>query len=341
MNWLKQARTIVGTEGPVLLVVICGLLLGELGMRLVENRLSKDVAHLKSFEKIAADLNPYDADPGMRVLFLGNSMTRYGIDPFVFQQEFCKQSDRPIRSVKMNPDNTALADWDYAYRNFFSEEGRHPDVLVIGFEGGHLRDRPSNHPDRLARYYCDSDDWLRLMRFDLPSFEDRASFLVSSLSTMYSNRDRLQRRVLDAVIPEYRDSSQQLNRRQTSLAERTLPPPTYHRLKEFIDLVKSENVRLVLVAMPIAEKYELDPGLLELLKQEHVELVDARQVPGIVPEMFPDGIHMTEDASKLYTAYVADHLAGDASQMSGGPETEPSQTPAPQTGARQASAAQR
>jgi len=291
-------------------MVAAGLLLGEIAMQAVQNRLSIDVGHLRSFRSQADELISAAEHP--QVLFLGNSMTRHGIAPDVFEEEFSACTGVHPAVIKINPDNTALADWFYAYRNYFYKLEQAPDVVVLGFEGGHLRDRPTLHPGRLAQYYCQPDDWPELCRYDLKTFEERVSYRICSVSAMCSNRDRLQRRILDMLIPEYRDGSQQLNQRQTHLAEQKLPAPTYHRLQEFLEMVHSQHVTLVLVAMPIAAPYELDPELMQVIAKNRVRLLDCRNLPGIVPEMFPDGVHMTTHASLIYSRYLADQLSQES-----------------------------
>jgi len=304
---LQSIWNVVGTEFKVIAMVASGLLLGEIGMRCIQDRLSVDVGHLQSFRQKANELTTAPQHP--RILFLGNSMTRYGISTETFTKEFTARTGLQPATMKMNPDNTALADWFYAYRNYFFEPAQAPDVLVLGFEGGHLRDKPTAHPGRLAQYYCDANDWPELCRYDLKTFEDRAAYLVCTTSAMCSNRDRLQRRFLDTVIPGYRDGSQDLNVRQKTLAERKLPAPTYHRLREFLQMTRVQNVTVILASMPIATPYELDPELIHVLREEGIQLVDCQHIPGIVSQMFPDGVHMTGDASQIYSHYLADILA--------------------------------
>lgn len=296
------------TEVKVVLLVLAGLGLLEVGMRGIEARLSKDVAHLRAFPEIAESLEDETAPTDLKVLFLGNSLTRHGVAPEVFREEVGSQGVA-IATACVHPDNTALADWYYAYLNFFEREDRLPDVLIIGFEGGHLRDAPTRHPNRLARYYdCRTDNRDDLVRFDLPTFEDRAAFLLAGHSAMYSNRDRIERRVLDLLIPGYRDGIQQLNHYQVSETERRAPTPQYDRLRKLIEHTKRAGVDLILAAMPIADPYQLDAELLEVVAETGTRLIDCRNVPGMVPDMFPDGIHMTAEASQIYSSYLAHQL---------------------------------
>lgn len=313
LRTLREFCRIVGPEGKVIAMVAAGLVLGEIGMRAIQHRLSVDVGHLQSFHQRSDELN--DAPQHPHILFLGNSMTRYGVSTEAFSQELTARTGLLPATMKINPDNTALADWYYAYRNYFFEVQHAPEVLVIGFEGSHLRDKPTNHPGRLAQYYCDLNDWPELRRYDLKTFEDCAAYALCAMSAMCSNRDRLQRRILDTVIPGYRDGSQELNVRQSKLADSKLPPATYNRLREFLKMTREQNVTVILASMPIAQHYELDPELLKLLHAEQVQLIDCQNIPGIVPAMFPDGVHMTSDASLIYSRYLADVLAQQLSAV--------------------------
>jgi hypothetical protein len=309
-------------EAKVVAFLLAVLACGEVGMRFIESRLSKDVGHLQQLDSIAGELDArYSEDirgltpparqvtpPARRVVFLGNSLTRYGVVP----DEFCTAVESrvgcPVHAVKLTPDNTALADWYYAYRNFLSGQGRAPDVLVLGFEGGHLRDAPSIHTDRLGRYYCDWDDLDDLFAWDLPTFEDRARYLLGSKSAIISNRDRIERRVLDLVIPGYRDGIQELNRRLKSNQENALPAATYKRLASLLDLARDDGVQVVVAAMPVPQPYDVDATLTATIDRAGAVLVDCRDVPGVTPAMFPDGVHMNPEAATRYSRFLAEQM---------------------------------
>lgn len=297
-------------EAKVVATLALVLLASEAGMRLIEHRLSKDVAHLQSLSGIVDGLQPESAGNGLRVLFLGNSLTRYGVLPEEFRREAAIRPGEELRIVKMTPDNTAVADWSYAYRNFIRTAEHKPDLLVIGFEGDHLRDAPSKHTNRLGRYYCDWSDLPELCRYDLPTFEDRARYVAEANSALLSNRDRIERRVLDLVIPGYRDGIQELNNRRKTERRATAPPPTYERLRSLLADARQDGVTVVIAAMPVRTPYELDTALLATLDEGQARLIDCRDVPGIVPEMFPDGIHMNETAAVTYSRYLARQLTG-------------------------------
>jgi len=298
-------------ECRVVVAMLGLLLLSEAAMRLMESNLSKDVAHLKQFPQIAQDLTAHPTKH-TRVLFLGNSLTRYGIDVDVFQEEIRRYHGAPVQIAKVVPDNSQLADWSYAYRNFFHESQHPPEVLVIGFGFGnqHLADRPSSHPERLARYYCSLKDMKELCKWDLPDIESRLDYVVASGSVLYANRDRVQRWGFDRIIPEYRDGIQTLNELLQAASPKETSHVTFQRLRALIEDAQQDGVRVVLMALPIGIEYEFDPELLRLTAEKQVPVIDCRNVPGVTSDQLFDGLHLDPDGAKLVTRHLAQKLRG-------------------------------
>lgn len=306
-------RTLRHTETRVVLSLLALLGVCEASMRLYGVRLSKDIQHLEQLDEIAARIAAPASGGETRVLFLGNSLTRFGVDPEEFARAAAEQGLAPLRIEKIMPDNTALADWYYAYRAFFAAEDRAPDLLVIGFQGGHLRDAASQHPERLARFYCRPEDFPELCARDLLTFESRAGFGAASLSALICNRDRIESRVLARLIPGYEEGIQELNRRVRG-GESTIntAAPAYDRLRRLLDVAAEDGVRVVLAAMPVPQSYEIDPELPRLAAECGARLIDCRHVPGVSADMFPDGLHMDAGAARLYSRYLAGQLGRPA-----------------------------
>lgn len=300
-----MTRLFAHPEARVALCLLAVLGACEAGIRLSGSRLSKDVRHLEQFEEIAARISAPPRPGETRVLFLGNSLTRYGVDVDEFTRALTEAGQRRVRVERLMPDNTALADWYYAYRSFFADCGRAPDVLVIGFAGGHLDDAPSRHPERLARYYCRLKQWPELCRRDLLSMDSRTGFMLAGLSSLWCNRDRIESRVLDLVISGYQAGIQDLNRRLTRNLRRTPTAPTFDRLRQLLTAARRDGVEVILAAMPIPDSYDLPPELWRIAEEFGVRLIDCRRVPGITTEMFPDGLHMNAPAARLYTRFLA------------------------------------
>ncbi len=319
-----MTRLLAHSETRVVLCLLALLGAGEAGMRLYEGRLSKDVRHLETFEELAARISAPPQAGETRVLFLGNSLTRYGVDVAEFTREVAVSGRELVRVERLMPDNTAVADWYYAYRSYFADCDRAPDVLVIGFAGGHLNDAPSRHPERLARYYCRLSHLPELCRRDLLTVDARTGFALAGLSSLLCNRDRIESRALDLLIPGYQAGVQELNRRLTRrTAAPTRTPPTFHRLRQLLTLARGEGVEVLLAAMPVPQPYELAPELRQLADELGVRLIDCRRVPGVLPEMFPDGLHMDASAARLYTRFLARAWTASAPPV----ETEPDLAP--------------
>lgn len=287
------------------------LVVSETAMRLMESSLSKDVAHLKQFPEIAKHLTAHASDQ-TRVLFLGNSLTRYGIDAEVFQKELRLNRGTQVQVAKVVPDNSQLADWSYAYRNFFHNAQHPPELLVIGFGFGnqHLADRPSSHPERLARYYCTLNDVNELCRWDLPDMESRLDYVVASGSVLYANRDRVQRWGLDRIIPEYRTGIQTINEQLQNASPKEPSRATFHRLRALIEDAQQDGVRVVLMALPVGFEYEFDPQFLSLTAEKQVPVIDCRNVPGVTRAQLFDGLHLDPNGAKLVTRHLAQELQG-------------------------------
>jgi len=296
-----------GTEWRAVFMVASLFLLLELSIRIGGDSLSKDIAHLRSFPEIAQKLAGFDPENGTRILFLGNSLTRHGVDQNAFAETVKEEGGGAVQSVKMNPDNTDLADWFYAYRTRFSKPGIKPDVLIIGFEGIHLRDAPSRHPDRLAQYYCTWSDWPDLCKYDLKTFEDRVYFVLCKYSAAFGNRDRIQKRILDKLIPDYRAGMDELNsrRNKSKKNDKKKKPPSFEKLQKLIAIADAQGTKIILAAMPVPEAYEFDAEFLKVVENSSAVLIDCRTVPGITLPMFFDGLHMDEQAAKIYSSELA------------------------------------
>ncbi len=292
------------SELKVIGFVLCGMLVIELLMVTFENRLSNDVSHLKSFEIIAASLCD-EQSSATTVLFLGNSMTRHGFDEEAFLNAVRQSDHGEMKATRISPDNTALAEWYYIYENIFTDKDRTPDLMVIGFGDGHLIDHPSRHPNRLARYYFVRNHWDELTADDISSFEQQCEFVLAENSAAFANRDRIQRRLFSSIIPEYQTGMPEINDRLGQMISHIEQTPTYHRLHKLLSLAQKNGTRIVFVAMPTVDEYEVTSALLDIFAAEDVSFIDARNVTGIEPEMIPDGIHMNADAAGIYSKFLA------------------------------------
>jgi hypothetical protein len=222
----------------------------------------------------------------------------------------------PLSVGRVFPDATALPDWYYAFKHYFVDTNRLPDVLIVCFAAKDLQDELPPVPARLAHNYTSAKDIPELFSQDLRDFDNRADFLLADLSSSYANRMRVQTRVLDELIPNYRESAQRMNRAQKSVKNRAggdnkaaAPAPTYQRLERLMDLARKHNVRVIFVAMPLREEYALDPQIERTVEAAGMSFFDFRFVDGINEVSFFDEMHLTTGGAKVYSQFLARQLA--------------------------------
>ena len=76
-------------QHPELRVVACvlaALAIGECGMRAAGDRLSKDIRHLQELDEIAARAAAPAVEGETRIVCMGNSLTRFGVDVEEFER---------------------------------------------------------------------------------------------------------------------------------------------------------------------------------------------------------------------------------------------------------------
>lgn len=288
--------------GVVLLLLVCESLL-----RTMEVRLSLDVRHIREIPAIVERLRTAQ---GRRVLFLGNSLTRDGVDRDTIRQIVGAPAGEGLTLESIYPDDTALCDWYYVYRTFLANRQVAPDLVVVGFVTSQLADHAPVHPNRLAGY---PGGWATLpeaFRDDILDAGDRIQYLLASLSRLLVNQERLRTRLLDVFVPHYRDAAQVLNRATRSLAHKPQEraQPSYQRLRTFLQLVQTHGTKVVLVAMPVGYVYEIPEALAATVAAEGVLLLDLRHVAGLAEGDFPDGYHLSSAGAKIYSAALATSL---------------------------------
>ena len=291
-------------------MVAATLLVFECAMRMAGDALSVDMRHIREIPRLANELAA--ADP-IRMLFLGNSLTRQGFDAAVFVQTLQKNGTTPPEVRSVYPDDTTIVEWSALFQHYFPDADRVPDIVVIGFAGNHLSDATTVHPARLGRFCSSLSDLPRIFRYDVVDFEGRSEYLLAYASSVFGNRRRVPRRFFDLWVPHFRQARSEINRNlRTSSAKPTSDRiQSYTRLERFGRLLRAQNVRSIAVAMPLPKVYPLDAGLREALDAHGIELVDARKVPGISRASYRDGQHLNPSGARLYSEWLARRLAAD------------------------------
>ncbi len=304
-------------ELPVLLMVACVLLVTESAMRLMGTRLSRDLVQIQAIPAIAEELVGHSPQQ-VKILFMGNSLIREGVVAPLIEEQLCRTLHGPISVRRVTTDATGIPEWYYAFKQFFADAACVPDILILGFEGdggGHLSDQRQVFPNRLGQHFCQLADVPEAFEYDVKSLDQRVDFLAASMSCAYANRDRIQKRVLDLMIPDYQSAARHMNAMMANSDKglhkqaETEVVPEFHRLSRMIALAEENKVRLIFVAMPVPRQYSVDPALVHVASVHGIPLIDGRAVPGISADMFPDGYHMNQSAATTFSDFLAEQLA--------------------------------
>lgn len=294
-----EVRAIVGV---VLLLLAC-----EGFVRVAEVKISNDISHIREMPAIVERLRNANSP---RVLFLGNSLTRDGVDLQAIRQAVRATAEERLALEGIYPDDTTICDWYYVYRTFLVNRDVAPNLVVVGYIRSQLEDEASLRMGRLGAYFGGWSALSEAFRDDIPGVGDRIQYLISSVSLLFANRERIRDRLLDFIIPDYRRSARLLNgillRRSQKPQERN--QPTYQRLRRFIRLVQTNGTKLVLVAMPMPDPYPIADVLRSTVAGEGGMLLDLRYVSGLARTDFPDRYHLSPSGAKIYSSALATDL---------------------------------
>lgn len=297
-SWWRILRTPAFVFGVLLMV--------ELGLRLTEERLSLDVRHIRTMDEVVAEL---DESSGPTMLFIGNSLTRHGVDFDLVKEVLASSGAEEWSVAVIHPDDTMVLDWLYLYDRYVIEQDAVPDVVVIGFAAWHLDDRPVTRAQsyRLGRYFVSDRMLGDLVGNELSSLTERMNVLLARHSAAFAARERISRRIL-SLLPSFPDSAQRVNDLLQDARRGESSKKTFERLERLITLVQESGAELVFVAMPIRSGYDLDPELMRTLEGGGAHLIDLRSIPGLTADMFLDGLHLLPEGAELYSRHTASAL---------------------------------
>jgi hypothetical protein len=209
--------------------------------------------------------------------------------------------------LKINPDDSTLPDWYYLMRDLLNRKHFTPDVLVVSGLLQHLDDYALLHADRIADSYGGLKNTSEIFQHEIFGVEQRLTYIASSVSQFYANRERFRHRLLDVIIPHYNESANRINR-QLRAKEGKAVTRSYSRLSRFLDLCKHNGILPVVVALPVALPYPVDPEIKHTVESSGGVFLDLTQVQGLSSSHFPDLLHMDEQGSKLFSSALASSL---------------------------------
>lgn len=303
-----KLSTLLGSiETRVVFAVLALMALVDASLRLTDSRLSGNLAHVEAIPAIVADAG----QPQRRsLLVLGNSLTNNGVASDVVS---ARLSDLTV--AKVTPDATGLWDWQCLLdHQVIERQNVQFDTVVIGFAWHLLSDQSRVDASRLGSLYCELGDLGRAEGIGLHNSGDIGEFLAAKLLRTYALRDTLRNRFFQSSVPHYIEFTQATNAARAGATEKPTEQSAQYTYETFVGLVnrlKSKGTRVIAVAMPVRQAYELDPALRSLSASGTFELIDLRKLPGIEPEHYLDGIHLNSTGQQILSRALAEDLAAE------------------------------
>lgn len=299
------------SEVLVIVTVLTALIAAEIVLRANQSALSGDIAHLERTTLITFQVSE---GSGLRVLFWGNSLLGEGVDVDGLVPGLEAALDTPLSVGLVRPDGTTPLEWQYLFRKAVLNTGTPPDVLVLAFGPGHLKDRPAAPLlSRLAVHHVDLPDIPLLFEQDVHTLEARARFLTARVSAVFALAERIQPRIMDVAVPRYTDLAPILLLRQNSDDVETVEgdpaaETSYHQLRSLLSAAKEAGVVVVALPMPAPELWPLDQEEVAVLSEYGAVLLDVRGDVELKAERFPDGVHLDREGRVAFTDAVAARL---------------------------------
>ena len=289
-------------------VILCltGMLLGlETGARLFETKLSKDVAHMRELPGEAKILNEAPAN-ALKVLIIGNSLARCGIDLELLKKGLEDKYHKPVVIAKMHPDGSRIEAWTYGYRRYFETMGSNADLILLTTGARHLSDRMENIVGMGAFFVSSHDTW-EFCRNRLTGIEDIARFWGARLSALWAHRDRVEPLFFYKAIPSYTETAQEINRsvsidRQGISAAQ--PTGTYEVFQLFTNGLKSTQTPLVIASVPMPVPYQLPLEIQQAIQNSGAFFLDLGASMKLPKQRFPDDYHLDAAGAALFTQEI-------------------------------------
>ena len=303
-------------EAKVLLVLAFVLAALELGARVFEERLSKDVKHIRSLPLVAATVKNTPAEK-LSVLIIGNSLSRDGLDQTLLKEGLARITGREVSLAAMYPDASSIAQWYYGYRRYFDQTGSPPDLILLGTGRPHLLDSTSA-PDRLAAFYTSLSDMPHLLARQSGDVEAISKALFARTSMLFAHRGRVQPLVFYNLVPGFTETTQTLSIRRDPIpapatsAESATPPArseTCTTFAEFLATLHAAHTRALIVTIPMTEPYTLPACVQEAAEAQKVPVLTTGARMKLDPARFPDSYHLDDQGAAQFTRALLEEIA--------------------------------
>ena len=279
------------------LILVIGLL--EVGMRGFGDNLSKDLKHFGELPSAAKRLS--EVEPDQRLLIVGNSLARAGLDAGLVRQEY-------PGAEFFHPDSSSITEWAWGTGRYFWDAGAPPGKLWIVTARPHLLDSIVN-PEKLGVYFVGRGDLLEAMS-SREGHDSAIRLLLGHFSALLANRDRVRPILGYKFFPGFESAWPQLvvpamvgggNKPENGLG-------TANSLRRLIERARKSGTKVTVIAIPMPDDYEIPTVVNDLLNEFQVPLIDLSSLEGLGKHSFPDGYHLDSDGARKTTVELLQRL---------------------------------
>ena len=288
--------------------VVATLAALEVVSRVVLVQASKDLRRFRSYPETAHLLTEAKA---FRVALVGNSATDRGVDIDGLTARLSAPLGRPLRADKFVADASRINDWYHILDRYFWRPGRQADLYLVTFYEDDIEDGNAIEIGRLAQFFTTISDWPGVFDVDLPALGDRIEFVVASGWASFAFRSRMRERALEAVVPRFRPFATAVNDVNVGHLRRRAPatagPVGYRALDRLLAAARAHASRLVFVAYPTPDWYEIPTDGARRIAEAGMTLLDLRSLaPDLQPRHYADDVHLTPEGATIYSRRLAD-----------------------------------
>jgi hypothetical protein len=287
-------------ESKVVLTLVLLLLALEVGARVFEGRLSRDIQHLRTLPGQAYLLKSAPKE-SLRILLLGNSLARCGMDQNLLKNKLSSELGRPVILAVMHPDGSKIEEWAYGYQRYFRDTNSEPDAVLLITGRQHLTDKLKSADD-MGAFYVGNEDLLPFMKGNLRSVEEASWFLAARYSTLMAHRKRVEPLVFYNLVPGYEQTAQAINR--SAQAPAIAPTTTCEVFKQFAHGLKSREVRLFVASAPLPEPFDLPEPVISASAEANVTVHPSGANLKLPAERFPDQYHLDQAGAQAFTEHL-------------------------------------
>ena len=139
------------------------------------------------------------------------------------------------------------------------------------------------------------------------SLSDGIDFYLCKALSIYANRGKISKRVLD-LLPKYRQLTRSLNN-NIPYQQKALEDANYSHLSDIIQLADSVGCKIWFCAMPVQKSYVIKDEIISIIKKsKYSRLYDLRNYDKYGDIHFLDGYHLNQYGATIFTTDLIENL---------------------------------